>query len=65
VLHGWIHAHEQDEARNLRRDLDQILCGRRPRRVGELPRRMGNYVRLCPGTTAYRHAKRLGRKVVR
>eukprot|EP00903_Cladosiphon_okamuranus_P009476 g9030.t1 len=53
------------EEAELDRDLDGILCGRRPRRVGEPPARMGNFVRLCPGTAAHRHARRLRRRVVR
>ncbi|CAM9643629.1 unnamed protein product [Hapterophycus canaliculatus] len=58
------HASFQEETQ-LEKDLDEILCGRRPRQVGEKPARMGNFVRLCPGTTAYRHARRLRRKVIR
>ncbi|CBJ31384.1 conserved unknown protein [Ectocarpus siliculosus] len=50
---------------DLESDLDQILRGRRPRQVGELPARMGNFVRLCPGTAAHRRARRLRRKVIR
>ncbi|CAM9171739.1 unnamed protein product [Ectocarpus fasciculatus] len=53
------------EEADLESDLDQILRGRRPRQVGELPARMGNFVRLCPGTAAHRRARRLRRKVIR
>lgn len=54
--------HDQDD---LERDLEGILCGKRPRKVGEMPRRLGNFVRLCPATAAYRHALRLRQQVVR
>lgn len=54
----------QDEV-ELDKDLHDVLGGRRPRKVGELPNRMGNFVRLCPSTTAYRHARRLRRRVIR
>lgn len=47
------------------KDLGDILCGRRPRQVGEPPARMGNFVRLCPGTAAHRYARRLRRRVIR
>lgn len=63
-LHTTHRVAFQEEA-ELEKDLDEILCGRRPRRVGEKPARMGNFVRLCPGTTAYRNARRLRRKVIR
>ncbi|CAM9228642.1 unnamed protein product [Laminaria digitata] len=49
----------------LERDLNDVLKGRQPRKVGEIPAEMGNFVRLCPDTAAHRHARRLRRRVIR
>ena len=59
-----MHVVPQDEV-ELDKDLNDILGGRRPRIVGELPNRMGNFVRLCPATTAHRHARRLRKRIIR
>lgn len=46
---------------SLEADLARIFMGNFPRRCGELPTHMGNFERLCPGTSIYVQAMRLRR----
>ena len=43
----------------LNEDMQRILCGRRPRALGEMPRHLGHYERVCPGSDAFNRAMRL------
>jgi tubulin polyglutamylase TTLL5 len=50
---------------DLERDLHDILRGQLPRAFGELPRSMGRFERLCPGTALFAHVSRSKRSIMR
>jgi tubulin polyglutamylase TTLL5 len=49
----------------LERDLEAILGSVRPRSVGEMPKHLGGFERLSPGTAAYAHCLKLKAKLVK
>lgn len=46
-------------------DLRRILCGRVPREYGAMPRRVGGYERLAPGTAIFREVARAMRSTTK
>ena len=56
VVGSAAHRHQ------LNRDLTDILRGRKPRVHGELPRHMGGFKRLAPGSSAFHAANKLKRE---
>ena len=55
----------QSHRRELACDLDMILRGRLPRRVGEKPRFVGAYELLCPKTPSYTKIQKIKRGLVK
>ena len=43
----------------LNEDMRAILCGRRPRALGEMPAHLGAYERVAPGSASFERAMRL------
>jgi tubulin polyglutamylase TTLL5 len=50
---------------DLAADLQEVMGTARPRRVGEEPRYLGAYERLCPGTPVYSQCLRLKAKLIK
>jgi len=49
----------------LESDLKEILGDYVPRKFGEVPRNLGNYEMLCPGTKAYTQVMKLKRSIIK
>lgn len=49
----------------LEKDLRSILGDYVPRRYGEVPKYLGNYEMLCPGTKLYSHVVKLKAKIIK
>ena len=49
----------------LESDLNEILGDYIPRKYGEIPRNMGNYEMLCPGTKLYTQVMKLKRSIIK
>jgi tubulin polyglutamylase TTLL5 len=50
---------------DLDNDLKEIFGDYTPRRIGENPKNMGDYQRLCPNTKIYTHIMRLKGKIIK
>jgi hypothetical protein len=53
------HGMSAADRRQLDADLSAILHGRAPRAFGDMPRYVGNYQRICPGSTQFNRAMKL------
>ena len=49
----------------LESDLHEILGDYIPRKFGEIPKKIGNYEMLCPGTKAYTQVMKLKRSIIK
>ena len=49
----------------LESDLAEILGDYVPRKFGEVPKNMGNFEMLCPGTKTYSHVIKLKRSIIK
>ena len=54
-----------DDQEQLETDLDAILYGKVPRAYGEMPKVLGLYDRICPGSPEFDRAMRLKRAHLR